>query len=78
MSKGTSRTIGAAIGADCALHTNFVPHNDLVTLSMKRWFAVNFLGEPMDTVSITLSRISPSFHHVTDGFGLPELCDNNS
>lgn len=72
MSRGTSRTIGADIGGDCALHSSFFPHSDLVTFAMKSWFSVNLLGEPMCGVSSTPSNISPSIHHVTVGFGLPE------
>lgn len=63
--------MGLPIGPDCALHSSFVPHSDLVTWSMNRWFTVNLLGEPIGGVSTTASSISPSFHHVTDGLGLP-------
>lgn len=72
MSRGTSRTIGEDMGGDCALHSSFLPHNDLVTFAMKSWFSVNLLlGEPTCGVSSTPSNISPSIHHVTAGFGLP-------
>lgn len=76
MSRGTSRTTGFSIGPDCVLHSSFAPHSDLVTLSINKWFSVNLLDEPIDEVSTTPSRSSPSFHHVTEGLGLPvnQLC----
>ena len=69
--------IGADICSDWALHSSFVPHNDLVTSLMNRRFTVNLLGEPIESVSTTASNILPSFHHTTVGFGLPKEKINN-
>lgn len=63
--------IGFFIGSDLVRHSSFVPHSDLVILSMNRWFTVN-LFELIGGVSTTPSSSSPSFHHVTEGLGIPE------
>lgn len=68
--------IGADICSDWALHSSFVPHNDLVTSLMNRRFTVNLLDEPIESVSTTASSILPSFHHTTVGFGLPKINNN--